>query len=111
VLLTARPLGALGAVSAVAAAVVVQNLLNQAGLRRVLGSPWPPAGFRRPYAAVVGATVVLHGVQQGARPALLWSLALAAVLSLVVVRLSRPALDVAASFPSLRRVPVLRALV
>lgn len=107
---TAPRFGALGVVSATAAAVLLQNLLNQIGLRAVLGSSLPVAPFGRAYLSVMLATAALVAVQQLVGPPLAVSVLLAAGLSVAVVLASRGALQAATSFPSLRRLPVVGRL-
>lgn len=101
----ARPYGALGVVTATAAAVVLQNLLNQVGLRRVLGSALPPAPYRRVYGAALAAVGAVFAVQELANPPLTASLPLVALLTLGVAAASRRALRPVEVFPGLRRIP------
>jgi O-antigen/teichoic acid export membrane protein len=109
-LAAARPFGALGVVGATAAAVLLQNLLNQLGLRGVLGAALPPAPYRRVYLVVVAAGGALTLLQQLVHPPLAASVPLVGVLSLAVAAASRRALQPAESFPGLRRVPGVRHL-
>lgn len=108
--LTAIPFGALGVAVTTAAALVVQNVLNQAGLRGVLGSGLPPRPYRRVYVAVVAGAAAAFGLEAALAPSLPVGVLGAAVLSLLVLTASRRALDVTSAFPALGRIPVLGRL-
>lgn len=109
-LATARPFGALGVAGATAGAVVLQNVLNQAGLRAVLGGALPPRPYRQAYLAILAATAVLYGLQLAVHPPFAVALLLVGGLALAVAVASRDALQVAESFPAVRRLPVLGRL-
>ena len=106
----AGPFGALGVACATAAAVVVQNVLNQVGVGRVLGGALPPPAYRRSYVAVVLASAVLFAVQAAAHPPLALSVPLAGVLAFGVLVAARDAVRLSDSFPSVQRIPVLGRL-
>lgn len=108
--LTARPFGAMGVAASVAAAVALQNVLNQAGLRAVLGSGLPPAPYRGVHLTLVTAAGALYVLEAALDPGLVVGVLIAAGLSLLVLLVSRRALDVGGTFPALLRVPVVRRL-
>jgi O-antigen/teichoic acid export membrane protein len=110
-LLLVERYGAMGIAVAVLATLVVQNVLNQWALRRALGTSFIDRRCVWPYLAIVLATAVLWLLQVFAEPGLLIGLPAIAVASLVVLVVSRSALDLHESFPELGRVPVLRWLV
>lgn len=108
--LGAQVAGAVGVAAANAVALVVQNGLNQVGLRSVLGSAWPRGAYRRVYAAAALGVLALYAAQLLLEPPLPAGIALAALISLAVVTFSAPALRFAESFPRLRRLPGLTRL-
>jgi O-antigen/teichoic acid export membrane protein len=102
--------GALGAGVAVLATLVLHNLLKQAGLRGTGVGVFDRRYLRTCLTVLAGAAVV-GLVQQLAHPPLLVGVAVAAVVSLLVVGLNRRALRLAGTFPELARVPVVRRLI
>jgi O-antigen/teichoic acid export membrane protein len=103
-------LGALGAAVAVLATLVLHNVLKQAGLRGTGVGVLDPR-CARVYATVAGGVTAVALVQQAAHPPLVVGVAVAAAVSLLVLRLNRRALRLAGTFPELTRVPGLRRLI
>ena len=101
-----RQFGALGAGLATTGVLLLQNLLVHVGLRRVLDGLPLPAGHRPVYASVAAGALALLAVQQLVRPPLAASLALAVVVSGVVVVGNRRVLRVADTFPEAGRLPL-----
>lgn len=103
-------LAAVGVVVANAAAMIAQNVMNQLGLRRAIGTQFIGSGFRRPYliVALAAASVVALGASVEVPTAA--AFAIAATASIVVLVLCRRELDVTSTFPELRMVPVLGRL-
>jgi len=101
-------LGPLGVAVATALSLVVQNALNQWGLRRHLGSALPHPTYRRVYLLVVVASGVLGGLVSLV-PGLFTACALSAFASLIVFGLCAPALRPTQSFPELLRLPFMRS--
>jgi O-antigen/teichoic acid export membrane protein len=102
--------GALGAAVATGLTLLVHNGLKQAGLRRLIGIRL----FDRDYGRVVALALGL--VAGCAALNLVWEINLAgacaivALASLLLTYASRDALQIAAIFPELLRVPLLRRL-
>jgi hypothetical protein len=97
--------GAVGAAIAMSATLVLHNFMKQAGLRLGTGVEVFAWRYLRVYVTVIGCISTLWLVQLTAAPPLGVGLALAAVASLLVVRVSRNQLRVAETFPELRRIP------
>ena len=102
--------GALGAAVAVLATLVLHNVLKQAGLRGT-GVGVFDHRCARVYATIAGGAAAVALVQQSAHPPLPVGVAVAAAVSLLVLRLNRRALRLAGTFPELTRVPGLRRLI
>jgi O-antigen/teichoic acid export membrane protein len=102
--------GALGAAWAVLAALILHNVLKQAGLRGTGVGVFDP-GQARVYLTILGGAALVVLVQQVAHPPLPAGVAVAAAVSLLVLRLNRRALRLAGTFPELARVPVVRRLI
>ena len=103
-------LGALGVAIANGGTLVCMNLLNQAGLGRGIGVPLFEWRYARLYVVIAVCAAALAAIQAAAGPPFLVALALAAVASLVVLRLNRGLLDLESTFPELRHVPLLGRL-
>jgi O-antigen/teichoic acid export membrane protein len=106
--LLAPRFAAVGVAGANCIALVLQNVLNQWALRGSIRTSFIDRGCRRCYAVIVVAATALWGFQVLTSPNLLVSVAVAAVVSLVVLTLSRQALELKETFPELGRIPVLR---
>lgn len=102
---------ALGVTIVVATATVMQNVLNQMGLRKELGSALPPTPYRSVYGYLAGASVCLVVLSWWLDPGLVVAFVLSGVAGLAVLVASLPALQPAQAFPELQRVPVVRDLV
>jgi O-antigen/teichoic acid export membrane protein len=109
-LLLIPPYGALGAAVATTVSLIIFNLLKQAGLRRGTGISVFDRRFLWVYATIALAAVALALVQLAVQPGFLLSLVLAAITSLIVLAVTRRALDVADTFPEILRVPFARRL-
>jgi O-antigen/teichoic acid export membrane protein len=110
-LLLAPRFGAVGVAAAALGALVVQNVLNQWALRRSIGTAFIDRGCWRVYLVILACSATLWALQALVEPGLIVGLGTAAAASLVVVLASRRALELADTFPELRRVPVVRWLV
>ena len=110
-LLLIPPYGAVGGAIGTAIVLVVHNLLNQAGL--ALGTSVQP--FCRKYARIYGAigvaTLLLGAVQWLWQPQLFVGALLAASASLGVLAAGRDVLEIEATFPELRRFPIIRRVI
>lgn len=102
---------AVGVAAANCATMIVQNLLNQAALRRSIRSPLVHRDYLRSYGVIVLCGAALWVFQYLVAPGLLLALGAAAVASAVVFLVNRRALALHETFPELLRVPVLRRLV
>lgn len=101
---------ALGVAAAGSFALVVQNLLNQWALRGALRTAFIPREFRFCYAMIVVGAAALWGFQL-VSPGPVAGVAAAAVVSLLVLVGSRRALQLADTFPELRRIPLVGRLI
>lgn len=100
--------GALGAAVGTTATLVIHNLLKQAGLRLGTGISIFDWQHLRVYLVLIAATAILLGVNTLVRPPTLVQFLLAGVVSLIVLALNRHALQMAETFPELRRLPFSR---
>jgi O-antigen/teichoic acid export membrane protein len=103
--------GALGAAIGTGSALVVHNLLKQAGLRLGTGITVFDWRYLRVYALIAGCAVAFALVEALLSPPLLVGLALAAVASAIVLGANRSMLRVGSVFPEILRVPLLRRFV
>ena len=110
-LLLVHRFGGVGVAVANLTALVVQNLLNQWALRRTIGTALIDRRCIRCYLVIVAAAGALWAIQAVFEPGLLIGLATAVVASLVVLAVSRDAIELGESFPELRKIPVVRWLV
>jgi O-antigen/teichoic acid export membrane protein len=102
--------GAVAVAVANLAALVIQNLLNQWALRRSIRTGFIDRSCLRCYLTILGCAAALWVFQWGLRPGLLVGLIGAAAASLIVLVVSRSAIELGENFPELRRVPVVRWL-
>lgn len=102
--------GALGLAIANCVTVVLQNVLNQLGLRAAAGIRFFEWHYARVYAWVAVATVALWAVERALTPGLLVALALAAGASAAVLVVNRGVLQSNEVFPELGRVPLIGRL-
>jgi len=103
--------GALGAAVGSCATMVAFNLLKQAGLRLGTGINPFDAHYMRVYAIIAAGAVAILLVQAVPGMPAPADFAVAAAVSVLVVRLNRRVLDVANTFPELLKVPGMRWLV
>jgi O-antigen/teichoic acid export membrane protein len=104
------PYGAMGVVVGNAITLVLQNVLNQMGLRRRVGIPAFELRYARPYVVVVAMSAALAAVQVTVEPPAVVGFALAAVAAGLVFVLNRDLLAIETTFPEVRRIPLLRRL-
>ncbi len=102
--------GAIGVSWSVLGGLLVQNGMNQVGLRRHLGFRAFDPVLLRTAASSAGLVAVLFGLALLDLP-LAVLVASAAVASLVLIAVTRATLDLAEVFPALARLPMLRRLV
>jgi len=104
--------GALGAALAIAVTMIGQNVANQLALASTMRAHrGPRTGYLRPYLAIGAVAGALAVVELVFHPGIFVALGVAALASLVLVRLSRRWLHLADMFPELLRVPLLGRLV
>jgi O-antigen/teichoic acid export membrane protein len=102
--------GVLGAAAGTAGTMIIHNLFKQFGLWKYAGITLFHRKYAAVYAVVFGLPPALLALQ-AALPASLWiALPLGAAASLLVLWISRGALQVATAFPELQRWTVLRFL-
>lgn len=99
------PHGILGVAVANCVTLVIQNLLNQAGLRRCIGTVFIDRSCLRPYGLIVVATGALATVRVLLSPGVVVSAVLVVVVSLMLLRLTRNWLKLDATVPQLLAVP------
>lgn len=102
--------GAVAVAVANLTALVVQNVLNQLALARSIRTGFIDRSCLLCYLAILLCGAALWAFQWILRPGLLVGLIAAAAASLVVLLVSRSAIELEENFPELRRVPVLRWL-
>ncbi len=102
--------GAVAVAIANLVALVMQNVLNQWALRTSIRTGFIDRSCLRCYLAIVACAAALWAFQWTLRPGLLVGLAATTLASLVVLVVSRRAIELEENFPELRRVPVLRWL-
>ncbi len=108
ILLLVPRYGALGAAIGTCAALIVHNILKHAGLRLGTGINLFEWRYAKVYVIIAAAAGALWAVQVVMSPPVYVSLVLAAVASLLVLRLNRRLLDTDRTFPELMRIPLLR---
>ena len=104
------PFGAMGVAVANASTIVLQNLMNQAGLRGEIGVGAVNRRLMPLYATVTATSLVLWALELALDPGILETIALAGAGSLVVVVVGRSLLDVESTLPELLRLPLARRL-
>jgi O-antigen/teichoic acid export membrane protein len=110
-LLLVQRYGAVAIAVATLVTLVVQNLVNQWALRRALGTAFIDRSCAVAYLTIVLAAAALWGFQALVEPGLVIGVLAAVAVSLVVLVVSRSALELEDVFPELRRVPVVRWLI
>jgi O-antigen/teichoic acid export membrane protein len=102
--------GATGAAIANGAVMAAQNVVNQIALIRVIGWGPEPMRYIRPYIVLTAGLLVLVAVRFALNPGLILAIAVSAVVSLVMLRLTRHSLELFSMFPELRKLKPLRLL-
>ena len=102
----APPLSAVGVAVANTVALIGQNVANQWALRRSLRSGFLPRAYLRCYASIAVAAAALWGLQLLVHPRVIVAVAAAMAASVVVLAVSRAPLQLTATFPELRRIPL-----
>ena len=102
--------GALGAAAAATGTIVVQNVIHQTGLIRLTGVGTLSGASLRVYGVVLGVLALLVGARFTLDSPVLLA-GLIAIGSLGILRFSRDTLDIAETFPELKKVPGLGKLV
>ena len=100
-------LGAIGVAIANCGTLVLQNVVQQLALRSTIGTAFVERPYLRCYLIIAGVTLVLWGFERAVRPGLVISIGAAAVGSCVVLFLNMRRLQLADTFPELRRIPLL----
>jgi O-antigen/teichoic acid export membrane protein len=103
-----KPYGALGIAAANLTALVTQNVAQQWVLRGAIDTRFIDRSCLRCYGVIAACTVALGAFQYVLHPGPVLGFAAAAVGSLVVLLVSRSAIELADTFPELGRIPVLR---
>jgi len=103
--------GALGAAVGTASTLVLYNIAKQVALARATPLPAFEPRYLRVYGVIAASSLGCLAFQTLVRPPLPIGLALAALLSVVVVVVSRDQLRMAQTFPELLRLPFARLLV
>ena len=102
--------GAIGAAWATSGAIIVHNLLNQAGLHFGTGVDVFRAQGLKLYGSILLATLGLVVLRAGFELQLIPLIVLVAIVFLVLLRINRSELNIANAFPELARVPGFRFL-
>ncbi|HUT11656.1 MAG TPA: flippase [Thermoguttaceae bacterium] len=110
ILLLVPRYGALGAAIGTCGALIAHNVLKHAGLRLGTGIRLFQRRTMKVYASIAVAAVALWALQAVAAPPVFVSLALAAVVSLLVLRMNRRLLRADEIFPELLRLPLAKQL-
>ena len=102
--------GAIGAGVGTCATLLLHNVLKQAGLRKGTGIGIFDREHARVYGAIVATTVVLVALHVVLAPPAVVAIALVAIGSAVLLRITRSTLRIGETFPELLRVPLLRRM-
>jgi O-antigen/teichoic acid export membrane protein len=103
--------GALGAAVGTASTLILYNVAKQVALARATPLPAFEPRYLRVYLVIAACSLACLAFQTVVRPPLPFGLALAALLSLAVVVVSRDQLRMAQTFPELLRLPFARLVV
>jgi O-antigen/teichoic acid export membrane protein len=109
-LLLIPPFGAMGAAISATATLVVFNAVWQVGLARRTDVHGVDPRYAGVYVTILVATAAFFAIQLIASPPLVGSAALAALVSLTVLVVTRRRLALAETFPELARLPIVRLL-
>lgn len=107
----ADELGAVGIAIANCAALTAQNLINQWGLRRSIDTGFIPRGSWSCYLQILGAAILLWVFELLVSPGIVLSVLAATVVSALIFFGCQRSLQLAATFPELRRLPLVGRLV
>jgi O-antigen/teichoic acid export membrane protein len=107
----APELAAVGIALANCIALTAQNVLNQWALRGSLDTRFLDRSCWTCYALILAGTLLLAVFEWLVAPGIVLGVVVAAVVSLIILWGSQPALQLSATFPELRRVPLLGRLV
>jgi len=110
ILLLVPRYGALGAAIGTCGALVAHNVLKHAGLRLGTGIRLFQWRYMKVYASIAIAAAALWILQAAAAPPVFVGLALAAVVSLLVLRINRRLLRADEMFPEMMRLPLAKQL-
>lgn len=99
--------GALGAALATSAAIVIRNVLNQAGLMATTRAGVAPRAALKLYGSIIAAVAALAALRTVSDSVLLMAPAVVAA-AVLLPWLNRRYLDIAATFPELERFPLVR---
>ena len=110
-LLLVQRYAAVGIAVANLAALVVQNVVNQWALRRAVGTAFIDRSCVRAFLAIALCSAALAAFQVLVDPPLAVGMVAAAAASLIVLAAGRSAMELAATFPELTKVPILGRLV
>jgi O-antigen/teichoic acid export membrane protein len=102
------PFGALGAAFAAGGTLIIHNLLNHFGLYLYTDVRLFDMRYLKAYIMVAAVAIGLFLLQISANPPLYVGLPLAALFSLLLLRLNRKQLNVAEIFPELLKIKILR---
>jgi O-antigen/teichoic acid export membrane protein len=102
--------GALGAAIGTCSTLVAHKVLNQIGLWRGTSVSLFRWSYLKVYFSIGMGALGLLLIQQILSPPIYVSLVLAALVSLIVIRLNRVVLDIEKTFPELLRFPLVRQL-
>ncbi len=110
-ILLAPRFAAAGVAGANCIALVTQNLLNQWALRSSMQTALIDRAYWRPYLLILGLALALWGFQLVVHPGLVVTLVVVAAASAYLLLATRRNLELAETFPELRRLPLLGRLV
>ena len=107
----ADALGAVGIAIANCVALTAQNLINQWGLRRSINTGFIPRGAGPATPQILGGALLLWVFQLLASPGILLSMLAAILVSVAIFFGCQRSLQLADTFPELRRLPLVGRLV
>lgn len=102
--------GPMGAATAISVALVGQNIVKQWALHRHTGVRLLPASYVRLLAGVGLSLAVVVAVVRALDPSLWVGLLIVGPVSSLLLLFARPSLDIGATFPEVRRLPLVGAL-
>lgn len=102
--------GALGAAISTALSMVVHNILKQLGLKLATGVTIFDRKYLPFYSVIVLATITLLVIEEVVTDSMYFLLPLAALLSILVIKLCQKELRLEETFPEITKVPLMRKL-